>query len=123
MKTLIWSATARLLTATRAAPQGAGSTQCTRKPVSINILDGAGAPGLSALQHLINIAALVVISLAALCCLGGLSWIPLGKTIGVHGSGQHGRIMVVGGLAVAFIVGLIAVLINLAYSWGTGVTC
>jgi hypothetical protein len=31
--------------------------------------------------------------------------------------------MVVGGLAVAFIVGLIAVLINLAYSWGSGVSC
>jgi hypothetical protein len=104
-----------------AAP--ADTSRCAKKPVAINILDGAGAPGLSALQHLINILALIVLSLAALCCLGGLSWIPLGKTIGVHGSGQHGRIMVVGGLAVAFLVGLIAVLINLAYSWGSGVTC
>ena len=99
------------------------TSKCTKKPVTVNILDGAGAPGLTALQHLINILAVIVISLAALCCLGGLSWIPLGKTIGVHGSGQHGRIMVVGGLAVAFIVGLIAVLINLAYSWGSGVSC
>ncbi len=121
MNTLIMTVTARMYAAAPNAP-GSSST-CTKKPVTINILDGAGAPGLSALQHLINIAAVIVISLAALCCLGGLSWIPLGKTIGVHGSGQHGRIMVVGGLAVAFIVGLIAVLINLAYSGGTGVTC
>jgi len=118
MKTLVMSAMAHLYSA---AP--GDTSKCTKKPVTINILDGAGAPGLGALQHLINILAVIVISLAALCCLGGLSWIPLGKTIGVHGSGQHGRIMVVGGLAVAFIVGLIAVLINLAYSWGSGVSC
>lgn len=105
-----------------AAP-GDSTTKCSHKPVAINILDGAGAPGLSALQHLINIVALVVISLAALCSVAGLAWIPLGKTIGVHYSGQHGRIMVVGGMAVAFVVGLIAVLINLAYSWGSGVSC
>ena len=88
MKTLAMSALAHLYSA---AP--ADTSTCTKKPVTINILDGAGAPGLSALQHLINIVAVIVISLAALCCLGGLSWIPLGKTIGVHGSGQHGRIM------------------------------
>lgn len=120
MRTLAWSISAHVLRVTTAAP---GTAQCAHKPVTINILDGAGAPGLSALQHLINIVAVIVIGLATLCCLAGLSWIPLGKTIGVHGSGQHGRIMVVGGLAVAFVVGLLAVLINLAYSWGTGVTC
>src|SRR6266702_1019167 len=66
MNTLIMTVTARMYAAAPNAP-GSSSTR-TKKPVTINILDGAGAPGLSALQHLINIAAVIVISLASPCC-------------------------------------------------------
>lgn len=99
------------------------STKCSKHPVTINLLDGTNAPGLDALQHVINIAAVVVLAMCALGSLGGLAWIPAGRVIGVHHAGQQGRIMVVGSVLVAFAVGLLAVLINLAYSWGSGATC
>ena len=101
----------------------AASDGCTKHPVTINLLDGANAPGLDALQHLINIGAVVVLALCALGALSGLAWIPAGRAIGVHHAGQQGRIMVVGAVLVAFAVGLLAVLINLAYSWGSGASC
>jgi len=112
--------------ATLWAKAGAGSAapaKCSKHPVTINLLDGTNAPGLAVLQHVINIAAVVVLGLCALGALGGLAWIPAGRVIGVHHAGQQGRIMVVGAVLVAFVVGLLAVLINLAYSWGSGTTC
>lgn len=105
------------------APAAAPADRCTKKPVSINLLDGTDAPGLDALQHIINISAVVAIAFCALGAIAGLAWIPLGRVIGVHHSGQQGRVMVVGAVGVAFTVGLIAVLINLAYSWGSGASC
>ena len=115
----------RLLTTPLAKPGGgaAAPATCTKHPVTINLLDGTNAPGLDALQHLINITAVVVLGLCALGALGGLAGIPAGRIIGVHHAPQHGRIMVVGSIAVAFAVGLLAVLINLAYSWGSGASC
>lgn len=104
-------------------PATAPASKCSKKPVTINLLDGANAPGLDALQHVINIGAVAVLALCALGALGGLAWIPGGRVIGVHHAGQQGRIMVVGALAVAFLVGLLAVLINLAYTWGSGASC
>jgi hypothetical protein len=101
----------------------AAPDKCTKHPVTINLLDGTNAPGLDALQHVINISAVLVLALCALGALGGLAWIPAGRTIGVHHAGQQGRIMVVGAIMVAFAVGLLAVLINLAYSWGSGASC
>jgi multisubunit Na+/H+ antiporter MnhB subunit len=101
----------------------AAQDKCAKHPVTINLLDGTNAPGLDALQHLTNIAGVVVLALCAFGALGGLAWIPAGRVIGVHHAGQQGRIMVVGSILVAFAVGLLAVLINLAYTWGSGATC
>ena len=111
------------LAAPTPTPTSGTQTSCTHKPVTINIIDAMSAPGLSGVQQLINIAAVFVLGLCAVGALAGLAWIPLGRTIGVHHAGQQGRIMVVSALGVAFAVGLIAVLINLAYSWGSGVSC
>lgn len=101
----------------------APANTCTKKPVTINLLDGTNAPGLDALQHVINISAVVAIAMCALGAIAGLAWIPLGRVIGVHHAGQQGRVMVVGAVGVSFVVGLIAVLINLAYTWGSGASC
>lgn len=116
---------ARLLTlaASKISTPAVGPSTCSKHPVTINLLDGANAPGLDALQHVINIAAVVVLAMCAVGSLGGLAWIPAGRVIGVHHAGQQGRIMVVGAILVAFAVGLLAVLINLAYSWGSVATC
>jgi hypothetical protein len=102
----------------------APSNSCNSKyKVSLNLMDGATAPGLPALQHGINIFGVLAVLAGFAAALGGLVWIGLGKVIGVHNSGTHGRIMILGGIAGAFAVGLIVTLINWGLSQGLATSC
>lgn len=105
---------ARLLAAPGPSPSPGGN--CGGQ-VSINLNDGAGAPGVSGFQHLVNIVAVFTLIGCALGILGGIFAATSGR-FADHRVAAGGRIAIVAGVVGAFGIGIAAALVNFAYSTG-----
>jgi hypothetical protein len=86
--------------------------------VSINLDDGASAPGVSGFQHLVNIVAVFTLIGCALAVIGGIFMSTSGR-FADHRVAAGGRLAIIAGLAGAFGVGIAAALVNFAFSSGT----
>jgi hypothetical protein len=74
--------------------------------------DGSNAPGLNALQDLVNgLAAYAVIAAVAAVLLGGIAW-ALGERMGLERASSVGKSGVIAGFGLAFLVGAAAAFVN-----------
>jgi hypothetical protein len=74
--------------------------------------DGSKAPGLNALQELVNgLAAYAVLAAVAAVLLGGIAW-ALGERMGLERASSVGKSGVIAGFGLAFLVGAAAAFVN-----------
>ena len=100
-----------------AAPAPSPSPGTCGGRVSINLNDGAGAPGVSGFQHLVNIIAVVALIGCALAVVGGIFMATSGR-FADHRAATGGRLAIIAGLLGAFGIGVTAALVNFAYNSG-----
>jgi hypothetical protein len=93
------------------------ASTCGGGQISVDVRDGANAPGLAGLQHITNIVAAFALAGCALAFLVGI-FIATSGRIADQRASVTGRLMVLGGLAGAFGIGIVAALINFAYRTG-----
>jgi hypothetical protein len=93
------------------------ASTCGGGQISVDVRDGANAPGLAGLQHVTNIVAAFTLVGCALAILVGIFVATSGRIADQRAS-VTGRLMVFGGLAGAFGIGLVAALVNFAYTTG-----
>ncbi len=84
--------------------------------------DGSKAPGLNALQDLVNgLAAYAVIAAVAAVLLGGIAW-ALGERMGLERASSVGKSGVIAGFGLAFLVGAAAAFVNFFLNTGASAT-
>lgn len=83
-----------------------------------DLQEGATAPGLSGFTTVINWAAMYTLAGCLFAIIAGGLTIVVGGRLGFHRAGELGRWGIVGGLGVAFLVGIAAALVNAAYGLG-----
>lgn len=108
---------------THPVAQPAGGSCTSKYQVSLNLLDGATAPGIPSLQHIIDMLGVIVVLSCLLAAIGGVGVVNFGGVIGIRHAGQLGRMMIIGGVIGAFAIGLLVVLINWALSLGLNTHC
>lgn len=101
-----------------AAPSPAPNPGNCNGRVSINLDDGANAPGVAGFQHLVNIVAVFTLIGCALAVVGGIFMATSGR-FADHRVAAGGRLAIIAGLAGAFGVGIAAAMVNFAFSSGT----
>ena len=104
-----------LLAAPQPSPSPGGGTCGGR--VSIDVADGADAPGLAGFAHLANIVAAMALVGCALAVVGGILMATSGRFLD-NRVGTAGRLAAFGGLLGAFALGLAAAAVNFAYNSG-----
>jgi hypothetical protein len=81
--------------------------------------DDSKAPGINALQDLVNgLAAYAVVAAVAAVLLGGIAW-ALGERMGLDRASTIGKSGVLAGFGLAFLVGAAAVLVNFFLATGS----
>lgn len=84
--------------------------------------DGSNAPGLNALQNLVNgLAAYALIAAVAAVLLGGMAW-ALGERMGMERASSAGKGGVLAGFGLAFLVGAAAAFVNFFLKTGASAT-
>jgi hypothetical protein len=101
--------------------QGAPAAPSPSPSITINP-DGSKAPGLNALQDLVNgLAAYAVIAAVAAVLLGGIAW-ALGERMGLERASSVGKSGVIAGFGLAFLVGAAAAFVNFFLATGATAT-
>lgn len=91
-----------------------------KSPISPPDLEKGGtAPGLDGLRELINWVAMYTLAGCLFAIIAGGLTIVVGGRLGFHRAGELGRFGIIGGLGVAFLVGISAALVNGAYGLGS----
>jgi hypothetical protein len=85
--------------------------------VSIDLKDGAQAPGISSFGHLVNIIAVITVIACLLAVVGGIFLATSGR-FADHRASVAGRLAIIAGVFGAFGVGIAAALVNFAFSTG-----
>jgi hypothetical protein len=95
----------------------------TPVPSSISINpDRSKAPGIDALQDLVNgLAAYAVVAAVAAVLLGGIAW-ALGERMGLERASSLGKSGVIAGFGLAFLVGAAAAFVNFFLETGASAT-